>query len=141
MIKTSKASKINVAEVTSRLMKLILELDPEDKVVLLNDLEKKCEKNLNRNSRRLPYFEEVYFSMRDKLVQGFIINLSETGIFINSHDKPEMNDEITMTFSPPGKSSFLKVKGVVVRNGQDGFGVEFRDGLDYSILKDEIKKN
>ena len=127
-------SRINLSELTSKLMRLVLELSTEEKIALLRDLEDRVGV-YKRKSPRMPYLAEVDFAMNGKPSKGFIANISESGIYIESSEKPKEGIEITMAFPPPSRNESVKVKGRVVRTEDGGFAVEFSDKLNSSLSK------
>ncbi|MGM0417368.1 MAG: PilZ domain-containing protein [Thermodesulfobacteriota bacterium] len=135
---SNEISNINLSEVTSRLMKLILQLPPDEKVILLNDLENKTSSSRRKNDR-IPYLAEIDFAMRGKAVRGYISNISESGMFVESYDKPDQGTEISMAFPPPSREESVKLKGKVVRVDDKGFAVEFENRLNETLKKYDTK--
>jgi hypothetical protein len=136
--KNNSPSNINLAGLTSRLLKEVLSLSPEEKMALLRDLEDRVGA-YKRKSGRIPYPAEIDFAMKGKAVRGYITNISESGMFVTSFDKPEIGSEITMVFPPPAKSVPVKMKARVVRVDRDGFAVEFVKQLNETLQKYDIK--
>jgi len=128
------ALKVNLSEVTSRLMKLIIQLSPEDKVALLRDMENRIA-SLRRNSERQAYIAEVDFVYNGRPSKGFIENISHTGVFILSLEKPEKGSMIVMTFIPPDGGKSVKMTGKVVRIQEEGFAIEFNEKLNKILQK------
>lgn len=132
------SSNINLSAITAKLMKCVIELSPDEKIALLRDLEERsC--LYRRKSGRIPYLAEIDFAMEGRPVKGCISNISETGVYIESLEKPEKGSEITMVFPPPSKSDSVKVKGVVVRSCENGFAVEFKKDLNKTPEKHQIE--
>ncbi|MGE4519167.1 MAG: PilZ domain-containing protein [Desulfobacteraceae bacterium] len=136
--KNNNPSNINIAGLTSRLLKEVLALSPEEKIALLRDLEERVG-DYKRKSHRVPYPAEIDFAMNGKPVRGYITNISESGMFVSSFEKPDAGAEITMVFPPPARSAPVKMQARVVRVEEDGFAVEFRKRLNESLQKYDIK--
>lgn len=131
-------SNINLAELTARLMKLVIELGPEEKIALLRDLEDRVGVR-KRKTGRMPYLAEIDFAMNGKPVKGYIMNISQSGLYIQCTEKPKEGVDITMTFPPPSKNESIKISGRVVRSEDDGFAVEFQSKLNESLRKFDTK--
>jgi hypothetical protein len=136
--KNKNLSNINLAGLTSKLLKEVISLSPEEKIALLRDLEERVGE-YQRKSQRVPYPAEIDFAMNGKPVRGYITNISESGMFVSSFEKPEVGTEITMVFPPPAKSAPVKMQAKVVRTDKDGFAVEFVKKLNDSLQKYDIK--
>ncbi|PIE74602.1 MAG: hypothetical protein CSA18_04445 [Deltaproteobacteria bacterium] len=117
---------INISEITSTLIDLVLYLEPEDKIALLKILQEKG--NINkRKSDRIPYFAEIDFSINGRPSKGYISNISESGIFVQSFETPSEGETITMAFPHPERKKYVKRKGMVVRSEYEGFAIEFEE--------------
>jgi hypothetical protein len=136
--KNKNLSNINLAGLTSKLLKEVISLSPEEKIALLRDLEERVGE-YQRKSQRVPYPAEIDFAMNGKPVRGYITNISESGMFVSSFEKPEVGTEITMVFPPPAKSAPVKKQAKVVRTDKYCFAVEFVKKLNDSLQKYDIK--
>ncbi|MCB9480914.1 MAG: PilZ domain-containing protein [Desulfobacteraceae bacterium] len=136
--KNSSSANINLAGLTSRLLKEVLSLSSEEKIALLRDLEERVGA-YKRKSGRISYPAEIDFAMKGKPVRGFISNISESGMFVTSFEKPDEGSEITMVFPPPARTVPVKMKARVVRVEKEGFAVEFVKRLNETLQKYDIK--
>jgi hypothetical protein len=122
------SKKATVAEVTSRLIKLILTMSPDERSRLLQELEQRRIKG-RRSSRRATYLIDVHYAARGRVFQGFIQNISPEGVFIKTREPVTVGQKVTLTFPLPHSREHAKVAGEIVRAGADGFGVRFDAAL------------
>ena len=73
----------NISEVTARLIELILQIPPEERLTILKNIERKYNKG-KRGSSRESSFMDVVFATNDRAFKGFIQNISNEGILIES---------------------------------------------------------
>lgn len=120
--------KSNVSAITARLFGLILKLPVEERQKMLDELEYQ-ERATNRQFSRKDYFMTVQYVVNERLYDGFIKNISPSGLFIDaSMDKApgiETGDPVILTFKHPDFNEHVKITGDVVRIDEDGIGVEF----------------
>ncbi|MDY0133281.1 MAG: PilZ domain-containing protein [Desulforegulaceae bacterium] len=134
----NSSPKINIAGLTAKLLKEVIALSTEEKMTLLNDLEKRGGL-YQRSSSRKSYLSEINFAMNGKPGRGYISNISESGMFISSFEKPEPGAEITMVFPPPARKEPVRMQAKVVRIEEGGFAVQFIKRLNETLQKYDIK--
>ena len=128
----STTNKSNISAVTARLFNLILKMPVEDRQELLDRLEAR-ESASKRQYTRKEYFMSVQYVVNERLYDGFIKNISPSGLFIEvSQDVGRdivTGDPIILTFKHPDTREQLKLTGDVVRVDAAGIGVSFHQLL------------
>jgi len=120
-----KSQKIRQYNVTlSELIKLILSLSEEHQKALLKkgrELLSK-EKRAPRKSCEIP----VKYSTFDRVYSDRIMNISQSGVFIETRRPIFVGEDILMEFKLEGINKTLKIKGNVVHASNRGVGIEFK---------------
>ena len=116
--------KYNV--VLPKLFQLVLNLSEEKQTALL-----KYAEDLLTVERRA-YIRKscsitVSYATYDRYYTDTIKNISQRGVFIETHRPLFVGEEIAMSFSIAGFDKPLKVKGEIVQVNRSGIGVEFKD--------------
>jgi len=121
-----KSQKIRQYNVTlSELIKLILSLSEEHQKALLKkgrELLSK-EKRAPRKSCEIP----VKYSTFDRVYSDRIMNISQSGVFIETRRPIFVGEDILMEFKLEGINKTLKIKGNVVHASSRGVGIEFKN--------------
>ena len=119
--------KINLSE---RLFKLIKEIMTEDEqIFLLESLE--ARKNTRRDSPRKKYAMDINYSAEGSEYQGYLKNLSVSGVFIEIDEFDDSIEDLTigqkifMTIPYADHNKYVKVKGTIVTISIEGVGVKF----------------
>ena len=124
----SKLKHLGVTGLTTR------STSPKHLVYRVNDL-LFDEKSSNRVARRVPVTISADLSAGDTTAKVFILNISETGLFINyANENLKTGDILHLTFSLPSEDDAIETEGKVVwmnkyegntDNLFKGFGVHF----------------
>lgn len=114
----------NISEVTARLIELILQIPPEERLTILKEIEKKYKKG-KRVASRESYFMDVVFATDDRAFKGFIQNISNEGVLIESKGTFHVGQKLTMNFALFNKKGPVKITGEIVRISSEGLGVKF----------------
>jgi Tfp pilus assembly protein PilZ len=114
----------NISEVTARLIELILQIPPEERLTILKNIERKYNKG-KRGSSRESSFMDVVFATNDRAFKGFIQNISNEGILIESKGTFHVGQKLTMTFALFNKKGPVKITGKIVRISAEGLGIKF----------------
>ena len=126
MSASKKDKNIKQYNVTiSELIKLILDLNEEHQEALLRkgrELLSK-EKRAPRKSCRIP----VRYKTFDRVYSDQIMNISQSGVFIETRKPLFVGEEIIMDFKIEGVRRALKFKGKVVHASSRGVGIEFKN--------------
>jgi Tfp pilus assembly protein PilZ len=122
---STKDHKIRQYNVTiSELIKLILNLNEEHQEALLKkgrELLSK-EKRAPRKSCKIP----VKYQTFDRVYSDRIMNISQSGVFIDTRRPIFVGEEILMDFQIEGVSKSLRMEGKVVHASSRGVGIEFQ---------------
>ena len=121
----TKDQKIKQYNVTiSELIKLILNLNEEHQEALLKkgrELLSK-EKRAPRKSCKIP----VKYQTFDRVYSDRIMNISQSGVFIDTTRPIFVGEEILMDFQIEGVNKALRMEGKVVHASSRGVGIEFK---------------
>jgi len=123
-----KRNRINIARVTARLIKLVMDLPTDEKLAILDELEERRIHGRRQKPRR-PCFMDVDYASDGRAFRGFIKNLSAGGVFIETSETFSIGDEIVLTFSLPETQDPIKIAGEIVRALPGGIGVQFKHTL------------
>lgn len=122
-----KSRKITASEATSKLIRTILKM-PADKIIdLLNEVEEK--QHLNKREPRVPYSAEVTFAVNERFYTGYISNINGNGIFIETENRFDPGDKLTLSFESPGGENHIKITGEIVRANEEGIGISFDENI------------
>lgn len=108
----------------SELIKLILNLNEEHQEALLKkgrELLSK-EKRAPRKSCKIP----VKYQTFDRVYSDRIMNISQSGVFIDTRRPIFVGEEILMDFQIEGVNKALRMEGKVVHASSRGVGIEFK---------------
>ena len=123
---SAKNYKFNQYDVTiSRLFKLILNLDEEQKKALLQKGE---ELHLTKSrAPRKPCRMPVIFTTFDRMYSDHLLNISQSGAFIATRRPIFVGEEILINLQFEGIHKPLNIKGEVVHTSRSGIGIEFKN--------------
>ena len=127
-VSENELPKYNV--VIPKLFQLVLNL-PEDKQ---SALLKYAEDLLTVEKRayiRKSCSITVSYATYDRYYTDTIKNISQKGVFIESHRPLFVGEEIAMSFSIVGFDKPLKIKGEIVQVNRSGVGIEFKNVSPY----------
>ena len=80
-----------------------------------------------RHSVRVPMFVEVEAGDSRKTTLGSTLNLSETGVLVESPAPLELRTDVTFAFRLPGSTEAVRGRARVVRIAGDRVGMEFSE--------------
>ena len=80
-----------------------------------------------RKHVRKSFVTAIDYGANGGMHTDFTKDISESGLFIETHARLEVGQELTMTFQHPALKRPIKVMGEIVRTTLDGIGVTFRD--------------
>lgn len=109
----------------SKLIKLILRLNEEHQKALLKKGQELLskEKRAPRKSCRIP----VRYKTFDRVYSDRIMNISQSGVFIETRKPIFVGEEILMNFKLEGIKRPLNLRGDVVHASNRGVGIEFKN--------------
>ena len=108
------------------LFEIIVSLDENQQRKLLQTAKSlflREKRDKNRKSCRIP----IYYATEEKVYTGYIRNISQTGLFIDTKRKLPVGDEILMTFRLHGLVKPIKIKGEIAHSKRSGVGIKFID--------------
>ena len=112
--------------VISKLFQIVIDLGEEQQEALLHHAEELLLK-VKRSSIRKPCSIPINFAAYDRVFSNQIINISSTGLFIETQRPLLVGDEIIMTFRLEGFDKTVRVRGEIAHATRSGVGVEFRN--------------
>jgi len=123
-------------DVQTRLIRKILDLSDEDQQALLSQLEGEAGSELDddplppgeleqRKSKRKEYQNTINFFHGSVSFWGFINNISETGLYIETDGSFELGWSLTTILPIPNSEKTIEIPVRVARKDPDGVGVEF----------------
>ena len=109
----------------SKLIKLILNLSEEHQEALLKKGQELLskEKRAPRKSCQIP----VKYKTFDRVYSDQIMNISQSGVFIETRRPIFVGEEILMDFKIEGVNKALRIEGEVVHASNRGVGIEFKN--------------
>jgi Tfp pilus assembly protein PilZ len=109
----------------SKLIKLILSLNEEHQEALLKKGQELLskEKRAPRKSCKIP----VKYKTFDRVYSDQIMNISQSGVFIETRRPIFVGEEILMDFKIEGINKALGIEGKVVHASSRGVGIEFKN--------------
>lgn len=116
--------KMNKSDVTFRLFELITDMPHDEQLKLLEELERRHSQNKRRHARRDSQLT-VYYATQDRAYRDVILNISPTGVFIETREPFIVGQEILLNFTPNRQSDPIRVRGEIVRVTPEGIGVKF----------------
>ena len=116
--------KLDDKTILTRLLTCIKEMNTEDRIKVLNFI---AQKGLTerRNYPRQRCDLTVSFDNSNTSCEGFIKNLSASGVFIRTKKVFNLGEHVKLSFTLPTEQNPLIATGKVVRKEDDGFGVQF----------------
>ena len=114
---------------STQLFKLVIDLPEEQQIALLNHIQKKVNAHNSgerRRHSREPCLIPLTYLVRGRRFDGYILDINDHGIFIETGNAFFSGQEIIMTFVAPRNQKALTITGQIVWSSQDGIGVKFR---------------
>ncbi len=121
MVPKLNYKKMSISAATSTLISMILKMPACEIIDTLEEIEKKTPVTKTENKKTYP--TEVVYSVNKKFHKDFISNIDSNNIFINSIEKFETGQKITLSFELPDSNKHIKVNGKIVNTEPKGFGV------------------
>jgi hypothetical protein len=132
------AKKPTIAEITSRLIKLILNMPPEERARTLQEIEARQAQG-KRRSVRETYFVDVNYATKERVYKGFIQNISPEGVYVETREPVVVGQKITLAFPLPHSLEHAKVGGEIVRSDANGFGVKFDAAIQELLENGQVR--
>jgi hypothetical protein len=125
MPKRIKSTIKDETRITARLIDLICDMSIPQQLELLEKLDSNQYKGARRESRHDRKILVAY-EIDDYIHKDITRDISNTGVFIETHSPPAIGQPITLSFSFSEDKKPVKVSGRVVRSTPDGFAVKFQ---------------
>jgi Tfp pilus assembly protein PilZ len=113
---------------SAQLFKLVIDLPEEQQTALLNHLQKKVHARHNSERRehlRKPCLIPLTYLVQGRQFDGYILDINDHGVFIETDSAFFSGREIIMTFAAPRNQRALTITGRIIWSSQDGIGVKF----------------
>jgi hypothetical protein len=130
------ASANNLAVITAKLIGLILKMPLDERRKLLTEMEQHQngqKSPIRRKHPRKNHFIQVNYTVNKRLFNGFAINLSASGVFIelpkNMMPAFFKDDQVILSFDHPEKNEPLKITGEIARIDTKGIGIKFDQAI------------
>jgi Tfp pilus assembly protein PilZ len=130
--------ELNISVITARIIEIVLAMPIDERRTLLKYLEQEHISGRRKYPRKT-YFMEVNFATPDRVVSGYIKNISSDGMFVETREPFSVGQLVTLTFKLPNSVEHIKINGEIVRVSSQGFGVKFRMKLDDRVKAREKK--
>ena len=114
--------------VLEQLLTLIIEMPMEKRLNLLNRLEDAAfeeETDLKREDVRKVYNKEISFDFENYTHIGTIIDISTSGVFIETESEFKIGQMIVMNIPETNGDGYVRLAGEIVRTQPGGIGVKF----------------
>jgi Tfp pilus assembly protein PilZ len=114
---------------SAQLFKLVIDLSEEQQTALLNHLQKKVharQTSERRSHSRKPCLIPLTYRVRGRQFDGYILDINDHGVFIETGNAFFSGQEIIMTFAAPRNQKALTITGQIVWSSQDGIGIKFK---------------
>jgi Tfp pilus assembly protein PilZ len=111
---------------TTKLINLILTLNPEQQRFLLKNVENFILKEKRTSARKVCRIP-VRYSYNERIYSNFIINISRNGCFIEAQEPFIAGEKILMDIQLDGDDKSFRIKGEVANTNRIGMGIEFEE--------------
>jgi Tfp pilus assembly protein PilZ len=109
-----------------KLFETILKLNQEQQVRVLTYAEKLLVKDKRMAVRKACHIT-VSYATSNKLFLDHVINISKSGLFIETQKPLIVGDEVLMSFNMQGYDRPIKIKGEIVYANRLGVGVAYKE--------------
>ena len=115
-----------------KLFETILKLNQEQQVRLLTYAEKLLVKD-KRMAVRKECHITVSYATSNKMFLDHVVNISKSGLFIETQKPLIVGDEVLMSFNMQGYDRPIKIKGEIVYANRLGVGVAYKEISPYIV--------
>ena len=109
--------------VFDQLVELISKMTDGEQEKLLEALKKRRPEL--RREKRMETYTETIFTAGGKDYNGAILDLSRSGLFVETDELFSIGQEIFINWKRSQDAKIIKVRGLIARTGSDGIGVQF----------------
>lgn len=135
------AQKPDKTSIRNQILKLVDRMPEEMQAKLLKFLQTRLPRRIRgtlviekRSDFRRDCLVSLEYRVDGRTFEGFILDISAFGVFIESDEQFSVDRPIRMRFSLPGHPGKLRLAGKIVWSGSQGFGVQFN-----SLARDQMK--
>lgn len=122
----------NTSAITTELIDCVMKGTIEKRCEVLGDL-KALDGSSKRKYSRVEYFAPIHFILQGRMFQGYIRNISTSGIFIEvtlpGGQDLYKGEPVTLNFEHPDTRKHLKIGGQITRITKTGVGVKFYEPI------------
>lgn len=111
-----------------KLITIINEMSEEERLILLEQLEKRPP-NERRQHPRKRYLTDVRYVAGDRIYKDFIRNISLGGLLIETHEKHNdlgIGQEVTLSIPFSEEKQYTRIIGEIVRVSAQEIGIKFK---------------
>ena len=127
------AQKRNKTRIRHQILELVDRMPEEMQAKLLKFLQTRLPRRIRGNlviEKRSDFRRDCLVSLEYRVdgrsFEGFILDISAFGVFIESDEQFPVGKRIQLSFSLPGYPTQLNLAGAIVWSGTQGFGVKFQ---------------
>jgi len=113
-----------ISSVRDQLISLVMELSEEQQEILLEELESKLSREKRRHTRK-PLISVVDFASQGRAYREFVLNISESGVCIQTSGSFSVGQDLVLTFLVPESQKHVKITGRIVMVTDTEIGVQF----------------
>jgi len=113
---------------SAQMFKMVIDMSNEQQALLLKKLESKSSiKNQEdrRSQSRKSCLVPADYEIQGRSFKGYILDISDSGAFIETSDYFFGGQDIIITFAVPAYQKPLKLTGKIVWSSEQGIGVKF----------------
>jgi len=137
---TDISNEADKSGVITRLHELIKKMSKDEQQALLIELEKGFSKEKRKHERKF-FLDTLDYTTASGTYRDFIKDISDGGVFIETHIPYSVGEKISMTFLLPEHKKRLKLQGEIVRIEEKGIGVKFKASqVQKEIIKSFVDK-
>lgn len=112
-------------DLNRRSMQLVAKLSGEQRKFIMEELKESKFIDERRSVRKCCVIKTTYANSNGKF-HGYILNIGNRGVFIETEAMLPVGEEILLTFSLPKYKKPFRLVAKVVSNTHNGMGVEFK---------------
>ena len=106
------------------LVRRISRMSPAQQKQLLEYVEEKFRSRPRKHDRKA-FSATVDYVVDGRCYRDFILDMSDSGVFINTYQRFQVGQAVLMTFMAPDMQTPFKITGEVTRTQEHGIGVAF----------------
>ena len=108
--------------VFDQLVELISKMSDGEQEKLLEALKKR---RAEEREERMALYTETRFTVGDEEYKGIVLDLSSSGLFIETDEPFSIGQEISINWQRSQDAKIIKVRGRIARVESNGIGIQF----------------